>query len=169
LIIIDNCQHLVEKIMSLYRRLFSALILATVFFAASISVSFAETKESYLTLDSDGSQSYASLVQQAEDLAALSIARQLQENPGLTEVTVIVTATRSRQLVPVLRSRVSRRDWQKDSRIEQWTRYFADAKLLLGFRDGNISPANSGPSQVINVPAPSRSASRQNDPGFRDD
>ncbi|MEG4318368.1 MULTISPECIES: hypothetical protein [unclassified Microcoleus] len=155
--------------MSLQRRLFSALLLATVFFAASISASLAETKETYLTLDADGSQSYASLVQQAEDLAALSIARQFLENPGITEVTVIVTADRSRQRVPVLRSRISRSQWQKNSSIEQWTRYFADAKLLLGFIDPNISPANSGPSQRINVPGPSRPASRQNDPGFRDD
>jgi len=155
--------------MNLHRRLFSASILATMFFAASISVSLAETKERYLTLNSDDSQSFASLVQQAEDLATLSIAREFQENPGLTEVTVIVTADRSRQFVPVLRSRVSRSQWQKDSRIEQWTRYFADAKLLLGFIDPNISPANSGQPQRINVPAPTRPASRQNDPGFRDD
>lgn len=155
--------------MNLHRRLFSALVLATVFFAANISVSLAETKESYLTLDSEDSQSFASLVQQAEDLARLSIAREFQENPGLTEVTVIVTADRSRQRVPVLRSRVSRSQWQKDASIERWTRYFADAKLLLGFRDSNISPANSGQPQRINVPAASRSASRQNDPGFRDD
>jgi len=154
--------------MNLHRRLFSPFILATVFFSASISVSLAETKESYLTLNSEDSQSFASLVQQAEDLATLSIAREFQENPGLTEVTVIITATRSRQFVPVLRSRVSRSQWQKDASIERWTRYFADAKLLLGFRDGNISP-NSGQPQRINVPAPSRSASRQNDPGFRDD
>jgi hypothetical protein len=155
--------------MSLYRRLLSAFLLAIINLTASISIGLAETKERYLTLDSDGSQSFAGLVQQAEDLAKESIAREFQENPGLTEITIIVTADRSRQIVPVLRSRVSRRDWQKDSRIEQWTRYFADAKYLLGFREGNISSANSGPSQAINVPAPSRSASRQNDPGFRDD
>ena len=87
--------------MSLHRRLFSAGILATVIFTASISVSLAETKESYLTLDSDGSQSFASLVQQAEDLAKESIAREFQENPALTEVTIIITADRSRQRVPV--------------------------------------------------------------------
>ncbi|MEG5040642.1 MULTISPECIES: hypothetical protein [unclassified Microcoleus] len=155
--------------MNLYLRLLSAVILAIISLTASISIALAETKERYLTLDSDGSQSFANLVQQAEDLAKESIAREFQENPALTEVTIIITADRSRQRVPVLRSRVSRRDWQKDARIEQWTRYFADAKLLLGFRDGNISPANSGFSQVINVPAPSRSTSRENDPGFRDD
>ncbi|MCU0544208.1 MAG: hypothetical protein MUE44_18870 [Oscillatoriaceae cyanobacterium Prado104] len=156
--------------MSLLRRLFSTFILAAVFFAAtSISVSLAETKERYVTLDADSSQSFTSLVQQAEDLAKESIAREFQENPGLTEITIIVTADRARQLVPVLRSRVSRRNWQQNSRIEQWTRYFADAKMLLGFRDGNISAANSGPSQAINVPAPSRVASREDDPGYRDD
>ncbi|MEG4304477.1 hypothetical protein [Microcoleus sp. D3_18a_C4] len=155
--------------MNLYLRLLSAVILAIISLTASISIALAETKERYLTLDSDGSQSFASLVQQAEDLAKESIAREFQENPALTEVTVIITADRSRQRVPVLRSRVTRRDWQKDARIEQWTRYFADAQLLLGFRDGNISSANSGFSQVINVPAPSRSTSRENDPGFRDD
>ncbi|MEG4419987.1 hypothetical protein QUA70_15570 [Microcoleus sp. LAD1_D5] len=155
--------------MNLYLRLLQTVILAIISLTASISIALAETKERYLTLDSDGSQSFASLVQQAEDLAKESIAREFQENPALTEVTVIITADRSRQRVPVLRSRVSRRDWQKDARIEQWTRYFADAQLLLGFRDGNTAPANSGSSQVINVPAPSRSTSRQNDPGFRDD
>ncbi|MEG4023817.1 hypothetical protein [Microcoleus sp. S13C4] len=155
--------------MNFYLRLLSGLILAIISLTASISIALGETKERYLTLDSDGSQSFASLVQQAEDLAKESIAREFQENPALTEVTIIITADRSRQRVPVLRSRVSRRDWHKDARIEQWTRYFADAQLLLGFRDGNISPANSGYSQVINVPRPSRSTSRQNDPGFRDD
>ena len=155
--------------MNLHRRLFSSFILTTVFFAASISVSLAETKESYLTLNSDDSQSYANLVQQAEELAKQSIAREFLENPAVTQVTVIITADRSRQRVPVLRSRVSRSQWQKDSRIEQWTRYFADSKLLLGFIDPNISPANYGPSQRINVPGPSRPVSRQNDPGFRDD
>ena len=155
--------------MNLYLRLLSAVILAIISLTASISIGLAETKERYLTLDSDGSQSFASLVQQAEDLAKESIAREFQENPALTEVTVIITADRSRQKVPVLRSRVSRHDWQQDARIEQWTKYFADAQLLLGFRDGNISPANYGSSQVINVAAPSRSTSRKNDPGFRDD
>ncbi|MEZ2319356.1 MAG: hypothetical protein ACBR15_10210 [Microcoleus sp.] len=155
--------------MSFYRLLLSALILVTINFTSTTSIALAETKESYLTVNSDDSQSFASLVQQAEDLAKESIAREFQNNPGLTEVTIIVTADRSRRMVPVLRSRVSRNQWQKDSRIEQWTRYFADAKYLLGFREGNISPANSGPSQTINVPAPSRPASRQNDPGFRDD
>ncbi|MGB7890510.1 MAG: hypothetical protein WCF82_01080 [Microcoleus sp.] len=155
--------------MNLYIRLLSAVILAIISLTASISIGLAETKELYLTLYSDGSQSFASLVQQAEDLAKESIAREFQENPALTEVTIIITAERNRQRVPVLRSRVSRHDWQKNARIEQWTRYFADAQLLLGFRDGNISPAYSGFSQVINVPAPSRSTSRQNDPGFRDD
>ncbi len=155
--------------MNFHRRLFSALILATLSLTGSISIGLAETKESYRTLDSDGSQSFLGLVQQAEELAKDAIAQEFQNNPGLTEVTVIITADRSRRMVPVLRSRVSRNQWQKDSRIEQWTRYFADAKYLLGFREGNISPANSGPSQTINVPAPSRPASRQNDPGFRDD
>ena len=155
--------------MNLYLRLLLTVILAIISLTASISIALAETKERYLTLDSDGSQSFASLVQQAEDLAKESIAREFQENPALTEVTIIITADRSRQRVPVLRSRVSRHDWQKDARIEQWTRYFADAQLLLVFRDGNISPANSGCSQVIKVPAPSRSTFRQNDPGFRDD
>lgn len=155
--------------MSLQRRLFFVAFLAIISLTSSISIALAETKDRYLTLDSDGSQSFLGLVQQAEELAKDAIAQEFQNNPGLTEVTIIVTADRSRRMVPVLRSRVSRNQWQKDSRIEQWTRYFADAKYLLGFREGNISSSNSGPSQTINVPAPSRPASRQNDPGFRDD
>ncbi|NJL65707.1 MAG: hypothetical protein HC894_00400 [Microcoleus sp. SM1_3_4] len=153
--------------MSLPRRLFSTFILvAVIFVATSRSAALAETKERYLTLDVDSSQSFTNLVQQAEDLAKESIAREFQENPKLTEITIIITADRARQLVPVLRSRVSRRNWQQNSSIEQWTRYFADAKLLLGFRDGNLSSPNGGSSQVINVPRPSRPASRENDPGL---
>ncbi|MEG3973204.1 hypothetical protein QT970_01095 [Microcoleus sp. herbarium8] len=64
--------------MSLHRRIFSAIILVTINLTTSVSIGLAETKESYLTLNSEGSQSFANLVQQAEDLAALSIARQLQ-------------------------------------------------------------------------------------------
>ncbi len=155
--------------MNFYCRLFSAIILVTINLTTSVSLGLAETKEKYLTVNSDESQSFAGLVQQAEDLVKESIAREFQNNPGLTEVTVIVTADRGRQLVPVLRSRVSRSQWQKNSQIEQWTRYFADSQYLLGFRDSYISPANSGRSQTLNVPAPSRPASRQNDPAFRDD
>lgn len=155
--------------MNFYLRLLSAVFVEIISLTASISIALAETKERYLTLESDGSPSFSSLVQQAEDLAALSIAREFQENPALTVITVIVTADRSRQRVPILRSRVSRREWQNNSRIAQWTRYFADAKFLLGFGDGNVSSANSPPGQIINVPPPSRPASRQNDPGFRDD
>ncbi|WP_293347631.1 MULTISPECIES: hypothetical protein [unclassified Microcoleus] len=155
--------------MNLHRRLLSAVILVTINLTTSVSIGLAETKERYLTLNSDDSQSFAGLVQQAEDLVKESIAQEFQNNPGLTGITVIVTADRGRQLVPVLRSRVSRSQWQKDSRIEQWTRYFADAQYLLGFKDSYISSGNSGRSQTINVPAPSRPASRQNDPAFRDD
>ena len=155
--------------MNFYRRLFSAIILVTVNFTTSVSIGLAETKEKYITVNSDGSQSFAGLVQEAEDLVKESIAREFQNNPGLTEITVIVTADRGRQLVPVLRSRVSRSQWQKNPQIEQWTRYFADSQYLLGFRDSYTSPANSGRSQTINAQTPSRPASRQNDPAFRDD
>ena len=155
--------------MNLHRRLWSAIILVTINFTASVSIGLAVTKEQYITVNSDGSQSFAGLVQEAEDLVIESIAREFQNNPGLTEITVIVTADRGRQLVPVLRSRVSRSQWQKNPQIEQWTRYFADSQYLLGFRDSYTSPTNSGRSQAIDVRAPSRPASRQNDPGYRDD
>ena len=155
--------------MNLHRRLWSAIILVTINFTASVSIGLAVTKEQYITVNSDGSQSFAGLVQEAEDLVKESIAREFQNNPGLTEITVIVTADRGRQLVPVLRSRVSRSQWQKNPQIEQWTRYFADSQYLLGFRDSYTSPTNSGRSQAIDVRAPSRPASRQNDPAFRDD
>jgi hypothetical protein len=60
--------------MSLHRRLLSAVIVVTINFTTSVSLGLAETKEKYLTVNSDDSQSFAGLVQQAEDLAKESIA-----------------------------------------------------------------------------------------------
>jgi hypothetical protein len=73
LVIIDKSQYLIEKLMSLHRRLLSAVLLAIISLATSISIGFAETKEHYLTLDSDGSQSFASLVQQTLSADTLNL------------------------------------------------------------------------------------------------
>ncbi|HLO50817.1 MAG TPA: hypothetical protein VK211_20545, partial [Kamptonema sp.] len=66
------------------------------------------------------------------------------------------------------RSRVSRSQWQRDTRIDQWTRYFGDAKFLLGLRNTN-SPQASFPTSQTSSPFAERRRLIENDPGFRDD
>ena len=61
----------------------SAIILVTINLTTSVSIGLAETKEEYFTVNSDESQSFAGLVQQAEDLVKESIAREFQEQSGI--------------------------------------------------------------------------------------
>lgn len=131
------------------------------------TTTLAETQEKSLILDANGGQSFSILIQQAEKLARESITETFNENPELTEVTVIILARRQRQIVPILRTRVPRQQWRNKGNIEEWTRYLADARTLL-FRVPS--------SRVATRPSPSsisRRASRrqviEDDPGFRDD
>ncbi len=132
------------------------------------SVALAEIKATDFTIDSNGSESFTNLIQQAEDIAKKSIDQEFRENPNLTEISIVILVARQRQVVPILRSRVARSEWQKDSRIEQWTRYFADARFLLEFKDSNSTVTNS-PSRPTDSPLNQRRRLIENDPGFRDD
>jgi hypothetical protein len=132
------------------------------------SVALAEIKATDFTIDSNGSESFTNLIQQAEDIAKKSIDQEFRENPNLTEISIVILVARQRQVVPILRSRVARSEWQKDSRIEQWTRYFADARFLLEFKDSNSTVTNS-PSRPTDSSLNERRRLIENDPGFRDD
>ncbi|OCR01089.1 hypothetical protein BCD67_17085 [Oscillatoriales cyanobacterium USR001] len=132
------------------------------------SVSLAEIKETHFTIDSNGSESFPNLIEEAEDIAKKSIDREFRENPNLTEISIVILVARQRQVVPILRSRVERSQWQKDPRIDQWTRYFADAKFLLELKSGNSTETNA-PSRPTNSPLSERRRLIENDPGFRDD
>ncbi|MCL2933577.1 MAG: hypothetical protein MGG11_15395 [Trichodesmium sp. MAG_R03] len=86
-------------------------------------------------IDSNENNSYNILVKNAENLAKKTINQELANNPEIIEITITILGERRSQIVPVIRSNVSRLEWQNNPNIDNFTRYFADAKLLLKFED----------------------------------
>ena len=148
----------------------------------------AETKEIQSRLKSNH-QTFAALLQEAELLATRSIEQGFAESPTIKEISVSILGERDGQEAPLLLSRVSRSDWQKQPSIQKWTKYFSSSAVLLGFlkpqvqesrrtapatsiqRQNTSAPATS--IQQDNTPAPSansipvRANLEPSDPGFR--
>jgi hypothetical protein len=151
--------------MGIYSRLLWGTILALSGLVTTSSIATAESVERNLMLNSDGSPSFEALLQEAQDLAKYSIEQEFAENPTTTEVSIVVIGEHQGQIVPLLRSQVTRTQWQEDSRIYRWTRYFAtSSKVLLGFR----SPSSSPPTPQTD-PVVERRRKLENDPAYRDD
>lgn len=138
---------------------------------ASASPASAEIKERYLTLESNGSTSFPRLIEEAEKLAQEAINREFIGNPQLTILKIIILGERHGQVVPLLRTTVSREAWFRKPQIEEWTRYFTDSQFLLGFRASIYSKSRpiASPPITVDLPSPKRRLEVQNDPGFRDD
>ncbi|PIG94087.1 hypothetical protein [Gloeocapsopsis sp. IPPAS B-1203] len=103
------------------------------------------------TLKSEPHQTFATLMQQAESLATNLVDQGFAED-NVTEVSVHILGERNGQQVPLLSSRISRADWQKQLGIQQWTRYFRTSAVLLGFykpAEPNQSPLSAFPSPNI--------------------
>lgn len=150
--------------MSLYRRLFWSTLLVLSSLVSTLSSASAELVERNLILNSDGSQSFEALLQQAQNLAKDSIEQEFTENSEVTAISILVLGEHQGQIVPLLRSQVSRSGWQQDSRIYRWTRYFtSNSRVLLGFNQPSAPPT----PQVD--PAEERRRRRENDPAYRDD
>lgn len=130
-----------------------------------MSGAIAQIQELHLILNSDKIQSFASLVQEAEELAKSAIAREFQESPKAREVSILILGDRNGQIVPVLRSRVSRSAWQQNPNIESWTRYFSNySEVLLSYKEPEEEPRAAPPP-----PPPNPDTLIESDPGFRDD
>lgn len=150
--------------MSFYHHFGWGIILILSSIVSSISIASAESVERNFILNSEGSQSFDILLQQAQDLAQSSIEQAFIDNFEVTEVSILILGEHQGQIVPLLRSQVSRSGWQQDPRIYRWTRYFANnSRVLLGFNQ----PSAPRTSQID--PAQERRRRRENDPAFRDD
>ena len=151
--------------MGAYHRFFWSIILFVSSIVSPISIASAELIERSFFLNLDGSQSFESLLDQAQELAKIAIEEEFVGNPQTTEISIIVSGEYQGQIVPLLHSKVSRSQWQSDSRIYRWSRYFVTSSgMLLGFYNSPDSPTPT----VTFIGAPRRN-SLQNDPGFRDD
>lgn len=151
--------------MGVYHRFFWSIILFVSNLVSPISIASAELIERSFFLNLDGSQSLESLLDQAQDLAKIAIEEEYANNYQTSEISIIVSGEYQGQIVPLLHSKVSRSQWQSDSRIYRWTRYFVTSSgMLLGFYNSPDTPTPTG--TFIGAP---RRNSLQNDPGFRDD
>ena len=138
-----------------YRLLWSTILILASLFITNLSV-LASAKKTSLLIESNNNNSYKNLVEQAEKLAQKTINQEFANNPEITEITITILGERRSQIVPVIRSTVSRAEWQKNPNIDDFTRYFADAKLLLKFEDdSNISDNQPQvPNSSPQIPAP---------------
>lgn len=160
--------------MAFFRHLLGFTLSTIGTLAATLSIASAETKALNLLLNSDGIQTFETLLQQAQYVAKTSIEQEFT-NPGVTEVSVLISGEHNGQIVPILQSNVSRSQWQNDSRIHRWTRYyFGSSGVLLGYYNPAASPAIASPARPSPTP-PSPGASTpvpyniEDDPAYRDD
>lgn len=152
--------------MSVYRRVLWRVILILSSLVVTISIASAETKEKSFILNSDGTQSFETLIRYAQDLAKNSIEQEFTGNPEATEVSITISTEHNGQIVPLLNSKVSRSQWHRDSRIYRWTKYFGSSGVLLGFYAPSTSPTPQLSPGAVIVP---RRLMHEKDPGFRDD
>lgn len=106
--------------------------------------SWAEPRQ-IVKLSSQGNQTFAGLMQQAEALARKLVEQAFAQSPSLTEVSITIVGERNGQEVPLLYSRVSRSNWQKEPRIQTWTRYPSNSAILLGFSKPKVPQSVAKP------------------------
>jgi hypothetical protein len=152
--------------MSFSRHLLCSTISVITSLVVTISTASAERKELNLTLESVGTPSFETIMRQAQELAERSIQQEFAENSEVAELSITILGDRNGQIVPLLRSKVSRSQWQQDPRIYRWTKYFNNSGVLLGFYNPSSSAAPNVAPEPINRPSRVR---LEDDPGFRDD
>jgi hypothetical protein len=159
--------------MTLYRCLLWTTILGINSFLATIPSALAQTKESNLILNLNTNQTFEKNFEQAEDLAQLTIVEEFGTNPETSEISLLVSGENNGQIVPLLRSKVSRSQWQRNSSIQRYTVYFGSSGLLLGFYSPSVSPRRQENSRIVSPPTPRNSQgtriTREDDPAYRND
>lgn len=152
--------------MGFYRRILWSTIFVITSLVVTIPRVLAETKELNLTLESIGNSSFETVMRQAQDLAKQSVEQEFTDNPEITEVSITILGDRNGQIVPLLRSKVSRSQWQQNPRIYQWTKYFNNSGVLLGFYNSSGSSTPQVSSERVAIPSRTK---LEDDPGYRND
>jgi hypothetical protein len=95
--------------------------------------------------------SFVTLMQQAELQATRIVQRTFSQDPSVTELTVQVVGERGGIAVPLLTTKVSRLDWQQTPNLQQWSKSFGVAAVLLGYARSALPPvAIKAPSFTVN-------------------
>lgn len=116
-----------------------------------------QAKQVNFTLSSQNTQTFVNLIQQAELIATNLIQQGFGENPSIQELSISILGERNGQEAPLLMTKVSRADWQKQPIIRQWTQYFTNSAALLGFKldtQPSNSPASAAtPTRALTRPS----------------
>lgn len=146
------------KSIGFFFRFIPVIISTSATLLISITPASAQIKQIDITLNSSASQTFTSLVGQAESLAKSAIEQEFAQDASLQEVSITIVGERKGQIVPLLIATVSRSEWQKEPNMQAWIRYLADSEVLLGFREPVAPQAAANASSTIATgPSPSGS------------
>lgn len=126
--------RVLQNPLQLVKNLLASLIFYFVILGGSLSIANAELAQVTLSIDATLVPTFSDLIKQAESLAATEISQRFQADPTLTEVQIMVLGERNGQLVSLLSSSISRNAWQENPDLRQWTQYFSESNILLGYR-----------------------------------
>lgn len=112
----------------------------------SHTLQITQSKQVDFTVNITRPQSFAELMQQAEIIAANLTRLGFRENSRLREMSVRIFGERNGQEAPLLFAKVSRFDWQKQPRIQNWSQYFTSSGVLLGLLEAEKQPSAPTPT-----------------------
>lgn len=118
-----------------------------------------QSKQVDFTVNITRPQSFAELMQQAEIIAANLTRLGFSENSKLREMSVRIFGERNGQEAPLLFAKVSRFDWQKQPRIQNWSQYFASSAILLGLIEAEKQPSSTPTAPTFRRPSTSSNSS----------
>ncbi len=86
-----------------------------------------------VSIDIGSSNSYATMLRRAEQVARAAAQRSFDNDILVTEVAVMITGNYRGLEVPVLSLEIGRSDWQAQPDPKLWATYYPMSKSLLGF------------------------------------
>lgn len=96
---------------------------AVCFFDGHYRSASADTEVVVIDMATNGHVAHSNLLAEAEVLVSDAISRQFSQNAELSSVQVSVLGHRNGEIIPILTTMVSREQWQRDPRVNAWTRY----------------------------------------------
>lgn len=110
-----------------------------------------------LEISVDSVSTQRALVAEAEGLVTRVILDAFGQSSEVSEIEVVVLGDRHGEVSPILVTRVSRTQWQSDSQVSRWTRYYIEDTHALLQRHGEIesvAAAATPPLVIQNVLVP---------------
>ncbi|MEA5420789.1 hypothetical protein VB712_16270 [Spirulina sp. CCNP1310] len=107
----------------------------------------AQTMQPDIQLQRRPDDTYDTFLRRAEAAARAGVQRQFDSNPLVTTADIMVYGKNSGVIVPLLRLRVTRRNWINLPDPQQWATYFPMARQFLGFEpEGSGTPESPAPA-----------------------